>query len=77
MLAAGDHDMMKWHMVGEAKKLARAGFPVAFMSMGKVGHTFPKDIDARMSRAIAWASGDDCSVRPSGAGEMVFTPERK
>ncbi len=77
VLAAGDHDMMKWHMVGEAKKLARAGFPVAFMSMGKVGHTFPKDMNARMSRAMAWASGDDSAFIPSGAGEMVFTPERK
>lgn len=74
VLAAGDHDMMKWHMVGEAKKLARAGFPVAFMSMGKVGHTFPKDLEARMKRALAWAGGDDDAFVPSEKGELVFTP---
>jgi len=74
VLAAGEHDMMKWHMVGEAKKLARAGFPVAFMSMGKVGHTFPKDIEARMTRAIAWANGDDSAFVPSERGELAFVP---
>jgi predicted esterase len=77
VLAAGDHDMMKWHMVGEAKRLARAGFPVAFMSMGKVGHTFPKDIEARMRRALAWADGDDAAFVPLEKGELVFTPEHR
>ena len=77
VLAAGDHDMMKWHMVGEAKRLARAGFPVAFMSMGKIGHTFPRDIEARMKRALAWADGDDAAFVPSAPGEMAFVPEPK
>ncbi|MBK7578710.1 MAG: hypothetical protein IPI67_00775 [Myxococcales bacterium] len=73
VLAAGEHDMMKWYMVGEAKKLARAGFPVAFMSMGKVGHTFPRDLEPRMKRAIAWANGDDSAFVPSEKGELAFT----
>lgn len=77
VLAAGDHDMMKWHMVGEAKRLARAGFPVAFMSMGKVGHTFPRDMEARMKRALAWTDGDDAALTPTAAGEMVFVPAPK
>jgi predicted esterase len=74
VLAAGDHDMMKWHMVGEARKLARAGFPVAFMSLGPVGHTFPRDLGTRMQRALAWAHGDNAAFVPRERGELAFEP---
>jgi predicted esterase len=62
VLAAGEHDMMKAHMLAQAKKLARQGFPAVFMSLGKVGHTFPKDMDARVARATAWLHGDDAAL---------------
>lgn len=74
VLVAGENDMMKWHMVGQAKKLVRAGFPAAFMSLGKIGHAFPRDMNARMRRAVAWARGDDSAFVPSERGELAWKP---
>lgn len=75
VLAAGEHDMMKWHMVAQTKKLIRQGYPAAFMSMGKIGHAFPRDLGERMERALAWASGDDAAFVPSESGELAFGGE--
>jgi predicted esterase len=77
VLAAGDYDMTHAHLVAQAKRLARQGFPVAFMSMGKVGHTFPRDLPERMTRAFAWLHGDDSGFVPARAGEIAFVPEAK
>ena len=74
VLVAGDNDMMKWHMAGQAKQLVRAGFPAAFMSLGKIGHAFPRDMNARMRRAVAWARGDDRAFVPSERGEIAWKP---
>jgi predicted esterase len=74
VLASGDHDMMKWRMVEQAKKLRRQGFPVAFMSLGKVGHWFPRDMEQRMRVALDWAHGDDAAFAPKALGELEFVP---
>jgi predicted esterase len=74
VLAAGDYDMTHAHLLAQAKKLARQGFPVAFMSMGKVGHTFPRDLPERMTRAMAWLHGDDTAFVP-GKLELAFVPK--
>lgn len=72
VLAAGEHDMMKWHMVSQTKKLVRQGYPAAFMSLGKIGHAFPRDLPERMERALAWANGDDSAFVPRERGEIAF-----
>lgn len=74
VLTSGDHDMMKWRMVAQAKKLRRQGFPVAFMSLGKVGHWFPNDIEQKMKVAYEWVHGNDSAFEPKTAGELEFVP---
>lgn len=56
LLASGDRDMMKWHMVGEAHKLRRRGMRATYMSMGDVGHWFAPDMDGWLAKAMAWMS---------------------
>jgi predicted esterase len=58
LMVAGDWDMMKWHMYRQAQKLERKGMDCAFLSLGKIGHQFPHDMNALMGRAYAWANGD-------------------
>ena len=74
VLAAGERDMMKWQMVGQARRLARQKFPVAFMSMGPVGHWFPRDMDQRLRRALDWVHGDDAAFPPTAPGELAWLP---
>jgi predicted esterase len=54
LLAAGDYDMTHGPMRVVAKRLARGGYPARFMSLGKVGHTFPSDMEQRMTDAVSW-----------------------
>jgi predicted esterase len=59
LLASGDRDMMKWHMVGEASKLRRRGVRATYLSMGNVGHWFAHDMDAWLAGAQQWLDGND------------------
>jgi predicted esterase len=59
LMVAGDYDMMKPHMLRESRRLQRRGMHSAFLSLGRVGHTFPENMNALMSHALAWAYGDD------------------
>ncbi len=54
LFAAGDYDMTHNPMRAAARNLSRSGYPARFMSLGKVGHTFPDDMTKRMSEAVAW-----------------------
>lgn len=54
LLAAGDYDRTHRPMHVEAERLARHGYPARFMSLGKVGHTFPRDMKQRMADAVSW-----------------------
>ena len=54
LFAAGDYDMTHAAMSSAARSLARNGFPARFMSLGKVGHTFPSDMTKRMTEAMAF-----------------------
>ncbi len=74
VLMSGDYDMMKWHMVQQARKLAYQRYPVAFMSTGKIGHWFPRDFPTHLERAMAWIDGDDAAFRPKRLGELAFVP---
>lgn len=77
LLAAGDHDMMKWQMAGEARRLVRQGYPAAFMSLGKIGHWFPRDFSVRLERGLAWVHGDDAAFEPSELGEVAWRPRER
>ncbi len=54
LFAAGDYDMTHGPMWTAARRLERGGYPARFMSLGKVGHTFPDDMTKRMSDAVTW-----------------------
>lgn len=54
LLASGDRDMMKWHMVGVASQLQRRGVRATYMSLGNVGHWFAADMDAWLASAMQW-----------------------
>ena len=54
LLASGDRDMMKWHMVEQASRLKRRGVRAEFRSMGDVGHGFARDMDAWLAKALQW-----------------------
>lgn len=54
LLGSGDFDMMKWHMVDQARRLDRAGMRSSYVSMGRVGHWFARDMDGWMANALAW-----------------------
>jgi pimeloyl-ACP methyl ester carboxylesterase len=58
VMAAGEQDMMRAHMVQQAALLDAQGIPTRFISLGDVGHAYPDDIDERMAEAIAWVRGD-------------------
>jgi len=75
LLTSGDRDMMKWRMVEQAKKLRRQKYPVAFMSLGNVGHWFPSDMEDKMAKALAWVHGDDSAFEPKTTGELEFVPD--
>jgi predicted esterase len=57
LLASGDRDMMKWHMVGVASRLQRRGVRASYMSMGNVGHWFADDMDGWLAKAMQWFAG--------------------
>jgi predicted esterase len=57
LLAAGDRDMMKWHMVEQARRLERRGTRAKFIGLGNVGHWFAADMNAWLGDAIGWLDG--------------------
>ena len=62
LMVAGEYDMMRGDMFEQTQRLSRQGFPSAFLSLGKVGHAFPADMNERVARALAWAHGDDSAL---------------
>ncbi len=54
LLASGDYDMARPHMVAEARRLRRAGMPSTFMTLGPVGHRFAEDMDRWTEAALGW-----------------------
>ena len=57
VLASGDADMARASMKELAERLDAAGLPARFISLGPGGHELPKDMDARMTEAVAWVRG--------------------
>jgi hypothetical protein len=58
VMAAGEQDGARSTMVAAVARLQKKGFEARFVSLGKIGHTWPTDFDARMREPIAWAAGD-------------------
>jgi predicted esterase len=68
LMVAGEYDMMRGDMFRQTRRLSRQGFPSAFLSLGKIGHAFPADMNDRVAQALAWAHGDDTALEPTGGG---------
>lgn len=62
LLAAGDWDMMRGHMMERSRALARGGFRAAFQSYGPVGHAFPDGFSPLLERGLRWIHGDDLAL---------------
>ncbi len=43
-------------MVSAVEGLRAGGFEARFVSLGKIGHVWPVDFEARMREPIAWAA---------------------
>jgi predicted esterase len=65
LFVSGDYDMMRSNMVEQSRRVARAGIASTFMSLGRVGHRFPSDMEEQMARAYAWVSGPSETTEPS------------
>jgi predicted esterase len=59
VLAAGDRDGARASMKALAEKVDGAGLPTRFMSLGAVGHEFPRDMERQMCAAVAWVRAED------------------
>jgi predicted esterase len=59
VMAAGEQDGAKPARVASVARLQKKGIPARFVSLGKIGHVWPNDFDARMREPIAWAAGVD------------------
>jgi predicted esterase len=57
VLAAGDLDMTSKPLQEDARLLDHAGLPTRFVSLGRFGHGYPADMDARMREPMAWVAG--------------------
>ena len=58
VLACGDFDGAAKQMRSTAAVLTAKGVPARFLSFGRMGHGWPNDIDAILTRAIAWIRED-------------------
>jgi predicted esterase len=56
VLAAGEHDMMHWHMLDQARRVGRQGVDARFVSLGDAGHWFPPDLTERMDAILDWVA---------------------
>jgi predicted esterase len=54
LLTAGDQDGSRATMKRAAEKLAAAGIPARYSSLGPIGHWLPDDLDRRLAPGIAW-----------------------
>jgi predicted esterase len=54
VLAAGDWDGTRGSLQASAQRLKASGLDARYLSLGPVGHSFARDMDARMLEAISW-----------------------
>jgi predicted esterase len=58
VLAAGDLDASRPHMLEVERRLRAEGMETRWVSLGKVGHVYPNDLATRMGPALGWVSGE-------------------
>jgi predicted esterase len=56
VLASGDFDGSRATMERSARALTAAGIPARFVSLGKIGHWLPPDLEACIGEHVRWAS---------------------
>jgi hypothetical protein len=54
VLAAGDYDITSAPLQEDAAALNHAGLATRFVTLGKFGHGYPPDMEARMREPMAW-----------------------
>ena len=59
VMAVGEQDGARSTMVAAVARLKKMGIEARFVSLGKIGHVWPADFEARMREPIAWAGGAD------------------
>jgi predicted esterase len=59
VFAAGERDAARASMQRLAQTMAAGGLESRFISLGPVGHEFPRDMETRMCAAIAWVRRGD------------------
>jgi hypothetical protein len=52
IMASGDRDMMRGHMMNEVEKLKRAGMPAVFLSTGDYGHGYTPYMNEMLEKAL-------------------------
>lgn len=57
VMAAGDSDGARPVMKAAAAALREGGLEARYVSLGRIGHVWPEDFEARMREPIAWAAG--------------------
>jgi hypothetical protein len=58
VMAAGDLDGSRPTMTAAVAMLTRNQIEARYVSLGRIGHQWPEDFDARMRESIAWAAGE-------------------
>jgi predicted esterase len=57
VFAAGDLDMTSAQLRADARNLDTHGVPARFVSLGRVGHGYPVDMEERMREGMEWVTG--------------------
>jgi predicted esterase len=74
LLAAGDLDQTARSMKTTTRYLQKNGIEATYWSLGNIGHTFPKNFNAWLSRAIEWAdTGKTTAQEPKPQGLRTAT----
>jgi predicted esterase len=56
VMATGELDGSRAMMKRAAEKLEAAGIPTRFVSLGRIGHWLPRDLESILREAIAWVA---------------------
>jgi pimeloyl-ACP methyl ester carboxylesterase len=58
VLAAGEYDGARPAMERSAARMRAAGLPARYLSLGRIGHQLPSDLDRVLAPALRWVRGE-------------------
>jgi len=62
VMAAGDYDGSMSTMAAAVATLRASHIEARYVSLGRIGHVWPEDFEARMREPIAWVAGDSAGT---------------